>query len=207
MLGFFKKNKIKALVVVDVQNDFVPGGALAVPKGDEVVPVINKLLPDYELVVATKDWHPKGHISFASRHPGSSVGDRVDVDSGSQRVWPDHCVQGTPGAEFAKGLTTAKFAKVFEKGIDPNVDSYSALFDNDQCRATGLEDWLKKNKVEEVYIVGLATDYTVKYTALDCAKAGYKTYVIKEGCRAANFAAGDEERALKEMQTAGVTVK
>jgi len=207
MLGFFKKNKIKALVVVDVQNDFVPGGALAVPKGDEVVPVINQLLPDYELVVATKDWHPKGHVSFASRHPGTSVGDRVDLDSGSQRVWPDHCVQGTPGAEFAKNLTTTKFAKVFEKGIDPNVDSYSALFDNDQCRATGLEDWLKKNKVEEVYIVGLATDYTVKYTALDCAKAGFKTFVIKDGCRAVNFTAGDEDRALKEMQTAGVTVK
>lgn len=207
MLGLFKKNKVKALVVVDVQNDFVPGGALAVPKGDEVVPVINKLLAEYDLVVATKDWHPRGHVSFASRHPGTSVGDRVELDSGTQRVWPDHCVQGTPGAEFAKGLTTVKFAKVFEKGSDPNVDSYSALFDNDQRRATGLGDWLKANKVEEVYIVGLATDYTVKYTALDCAKAGYKTFVLKDGCRAVNMAAGDEERSIREMQTAGVTVK
>lgn len=207
MLGLFNKKKIKALVVVDVQNDFIPGGALAVPKGDEVVPVINQLQPDYELIVATKDWHPRGHISFASRHPGTKVGDRVDLDSGSQRVWPDHCVQGTPGAEFAKGLTTNKFAKVFEKGIDPNVDSYSALYDNDQCRATGLEEWLKKNKVEEVYVVGLATDYTVKYTALDCAKAGYKTFVIKDACRAVNMTAGDEDRALHEMKTAGVTVK
>ncbi|HEY1170124.1 MAG TPA: bifunctional nicotinamidase/pyrazinamidase [Verrucomicrobiae bacterium] len=207
MLGLFNKKKVKALVVVDVQNDFTPGGALAVPKGDEVVPVINKLLTEYDLVVATKDWHPKGHISFASRHPGTSVGDRVELESGTQRVWPDHCVQGTVGAEFAKGLTTNKFAKVFEKGVDPAVDSYSALFDNDQRRATGLGDWLKANKVEEVYIVGLATDYTVKYTALDCAKAGFKTFVIKEGCRAVNMAAGDEERSIREMQTAGVTVK
>lgn len=207
MLGFFKKNKVKALVVVDVQNDFVPGGALAVPKGNEVVPVINKLLAEYELVVATKDFHPKGHVSFASRHAGYKVGDRVELESGTQRLWPDHCVQGTPGAEFAQGLTSSKFAKVFEKGKDVNVDSYSALFDNDQRRATGLGDWLKANKVEEVYIVGLATDYTVKYTALDCAKAGYKTFVIKEGCRAVNMTAGDEERSIREMQTAGVTVK
>lgn len=206
MLGLFKK-KVKALVVVDVQNDFVPGGALAVPKGDEVVTFINKLQNDFDLIVATKDWHPRNHVSFASRHPGCNVGDRVELESGSQRLWPDHCVQGTAGAEFVQGLDVAKFAKVFQKGTDPEVDSYSALFDNDRRRATGLGDWLKVNKVEEVHIVGLATDYTVKYTALDCAKAGFKTYVHKDGCRAVNVAAGDDERSLREMQTAGVTVK
>ncbi|MEW6301879.1 MAG: bifunctional nicotinamidase/pyrazinamidase [Verrucomicrobiota bacterium] len=205
MLGFFKKKK--ALIVVDVQNDFVPGGALAVPKGDEVVPVINKLIQEYDLVVATKDWHPKNHVSFASRHPGHRVGDRVELENCNQTLWPDHCVQGTKGAEFVPGLETKKFAKVFEKGVSPEIDSYSGLYDNGYGRATGLEAYLKGEKVEEVYIVGLATDYTVKYTALDCKKAGFKTHVIKAGCRAVNLNAGDEEKALRELQTGGVDVK
>lgn len=205
MLGLFKKKK--ALVIVDVQNDFLPGGALAVPKGDEVVPVINKLQPDYDLVVATKDLHPPRHCSFASTHSGHRVGDRVDLERGSQLLWPDHCVKGTKGAEFAPGLQSAKVAKVFEKGIDADIDSYSALYDNDRGRATGLEDYLKQQKIGEVHIVGLATDYTVKYTALDCQKAGFKTHVILEGCRGIDSNAGDVSRAVQEMKNAGVQVK
>jgi nicotinamidase/pyrazinamidase len=208
MLGLFKsKPKTRALLVVDVQNDFCPGGALAVPNGDQVVPVINKLQSEFEIVVATKDWHPANHISFASTHPGQKVGDMVDTETGTQRVWPDHCVQGSKGAEFAPGLQTDKFLKVFEKGIDPQIDSYSGFYDNGFVRETGLRAWLAARKVQEVHIVGLATDYTVKFTALDSKKCGFETFVIKDGCRAVNINAGDEERALKEVQASGAHVK
>lgn len=205
MLGLFKKTK--ALIVVDVQNDFCPGGALPVPKGNEVVAAINKLMPGYDLVVATRDWHPRNHCSFASAHPGRKVGERIDLERGSQLLWPDHCVQGSPGAQFAQGLETSKFAKTFDKGIDKDIDSYSGLYDNDRSRSTGLEEFLKDKKVSEVHVVGLATDYTVKYTALDCAKAGFKTSVLLEGCRGLDVNPGDVERAINDMKRAGVTVK
>jgi nicotinamidase/pyrazinamidase len=204
-MGLFKKNK--ALIIVDVQNDFIPGGALPVPKGNEAIPYINKLQADFDLVVATKDWHPADHCSFASAHPGRKAGERIDLERGTQLLWPDHCVQHSKGAEFVPSLETKKIAKTFEKGIDKWIDSYSGLHDNDNARATGLEDFLKLKKVEEVHIVGLATDYTVKYTALDCAIAGFKTIVHKDGCRAVNLNAGDEDRALKDMKHAGVHVQ
>jgi len=205
MLGLFKKTK--ALIVVDVQNDFCPGGALAVPKGDEVVPVINGLLGGYDLVVATRDWHPRNHCSFAATHRGGKVGERVDLARGSQLLWPVHCVQGTPGAEFAKGLDKSKFAKVFDKGVDADIDSYSGFYDNDRGRSTGLDNFLKEKKVSEVYIAGLATDYCVRYTALDSVKAGFKTTVLLEGCRGLDVNPGDVDRVLGEMKRAGVTVK
>ncbi|MBI5775534.1 MAG: bifunctional nicotinamidase/pyrazinamidase [Verrucomicrobia bacterium] len=206
MLGLFG-SKTKALIIVDVQNDFAPGGALAVPKGDEVVPFINSVLGEYKIVVATKDWHPKNHCSFASTHPGKKVGDRVDLEDGSQLLWPDHCVQGSPGAEFVKGLDAGKIQKTFQKGIDPDIDSYSGLFDNGFKRDTGLAKYLKDNKASEVAIVGLATDYTVKFTALDCKKQGFNVTVLRKGCRALNIKPDDEEKALAEMRAAGVTVK
>jgi nicotinamidase/pyrazinamidase len=205
MFGFLKKKK--ALIIVDVQNDFVPGGALAVPKGDEVVPYINGLLDKYELIVASKDWHPSDHCSFASAHPGHAVGERIDLDRGSQLLWPDHCVQDSKGAEFVPGLKTEKIVKTVLKGVDRDIDSYSALFDNDNNRSTGLLEYLKAQKADEVHIVGLATDYTVKYTAIDCKKAGLATVVLKDGCRAVNLNAGDHDRAIKEMERAGIQVK
>ena len=207
MFGMFKsKPKTRALLVVDVQNDFCPGGALAVPDGDKVVPVINKLQAEFEIIVATKDWHPANHVSFVSTHAGQRVGDMVDAETGSQRLWPDHCVQGSKGAEFAPGLEAGKFQKVFEKGVDPQIDSYSGFYDNGFVRETGLRAWLAAKKVQEVHIVGLATDYTVKFTALDAKKCGFDAFVIKEGCRAVNLNPGDDERAFKEMQTSGINV-
>lgn len=206
MFGLFKKTR--ALIVVDVQNDFVPGGALAVPKGDEVVAVVNKLMGEYDLVVATRDWHPPDHCSFATSHRGGKVGDRIDLERGSQLLWPKHCVQKTPGADFVPALDKAKFAKVFDKGIDRDIDSYSGLFDNDRGRATGLEEFLLSKKVSEVHLVGLATDYCVKYTAVDCAKGEFKnTTVILEGCRGLDMSPGDVDRAINDMKRAGVVVK
>lgn len=205
MFGMFKKTK--ALIVVDVQNDFCPGGALPVPKGDEVVPAINRLMGEHDLVVATRDWHPRNHCSFVSAHPGKRVGDRVDLERGSQLLWPDHCAQGSNGAQFVKGLDSKAFARVFDKGIDKDIDSYSGFYDNERGRSTGLEDYLKEKKVAEVHVTGLATDYCVKYTALDCAKAGFKTTVHLEGCRGLEITAGDVDRAIADMKRAGVTVK
>lgn len=205
MFGLFKKTK--ALIVVDVQTDFCPGGALPVPKGDEVVPAINKLIGEFELVVATRDWHPRNHCSFAASHPGGKVGERVDLERGSQLLWPVHCVQSTPGAEFAKGLDKSKFVKTFDKGIDRDIDSYSGFYDNDRGRSTGLEEFLKLKKADEVHIVGLATDYCVKYTALDCVKAGFKTTIHSEGCRGLDVNPGDVDRVIAEMKRAGVTIK
>jgi nicotinamidase/pyrazinamidase len=204
-MGFFKKKR--ALLIVDVQNDFAPGGALAVPRGDEVVPVINKLQAEFDLIVATKDWHPVDHCSFASRHPGAKVGDRVDLERGTQLLWPDHCTQGSKGAEFIAGLETGKIAKIFQKGVDRDIDSYSGFYDNNGERDTGLAKYLKAEKVDEVHIVGLATDYTVKFTAQDSKRAGFNTTVIQSGCRALNVHPGDEEKTLKELKGLGINVK
>jgi nicotinamidase/pyrazinamidase len=197
---------VKALLLVDVQNDFLPGGALPVPHGDEVVPVANRLMPHFEVVVATQDWHPADHGSFASRHPGRKVGDGVDLAGLPQVLWPDHCVQGTPGADFAPGLAVAGLRKVFRKGTDPTIDSYSGFFDNGHRKATGLGDFLKACGVTEVYVMGLATDYCVKATVLDAVGLGLKTWLVEEGCRGVDLHPGDVQRAVKEMVRAGVRV-
>ena len=196
----------KALIIVDVQNDFTPGGALAVPEGDQVVKVINSLQPKYDLVIATQDWHPANHGSFASNHPGKKPGEIISLNGLTQILWPDHCVQGTVGAQFVKDLDIAKIAQVFRKGTDPDVDSYSGLFDNGHRKDTGLGDFLKDQKVDDVYIVGLATDYCVKFTALDCRNLGFRTHVLQAGCRAVNLQPGDGEQALDQMRRAGVLV-
>lgn len=194
----------KALIIVDVQNDFLPGGALAVKNGDSILPVISDLLDKpFEVKVASKDWHPEKHGSFATTHH-KQPGERILLHGIEQILWPEHCVQNTPGAEFAPGWSSEKIEKVFFKGVDEQVDSYSTFFDNEQKRSTGLHDYLKSKKIDAVYIAGLITDYCVKYSALDARKLGYQTYVVLDGCRAGNLNPGDEEKALEEMQRAGV---
>ena len=177
---------MRTLIVVDVQNDFVEGGALAVPGGGEVVAVINALQPGFDLVVATQDWHPPNHASFAANHPGRQPFDTVDLHGLPQTLWPAHCVQGTPGADFAPGLDRARWERVFQKGADPEVDSYSGFFDNGHRRATGLGDYLRARGVEEVTVVGLATDYCVKFTALDARGLGLRVRLVAAACWAWN---------------------
>ena len=197
---------MKALLVVDVQNDFLPGGALAVPDGDAVVPVINRLMPAYDLVVATQDWHPAEHRSFASRHVGQSPGDVIDLAGVQQILWPDHCIQHSGGASFAAGLDVAEFDHVIRKGEDEFIDSYSGFYDNDHRGATGLEDYLRERDVDEVVVCGLAADYCVKFTALDALRLGFRTTVLSDATRAVNLKDGDFEAALDEIRAAGGTV-
>lgn len=195
-----------ALILVDIQNDFVPGGALAVRDGDQVVPVANRLMSHFELAVATKDWHPADHLSFASQHPGKQIGEVIDLDGLPQVLWPDHCIEGTAGAEFVSGLDVAGIHRIFEKGTNRAVDSYSGFFDNGHRHATGLGDFLRERQVVEVFMMGLATDYCVKFTALDAVKLGFRTHLILDGCRGIDLNAGDVDRALEELQGKGVHV-
>ena len=197
---------MKALILVDIQNDFIPGGALPVPEGDQVVPVANRLQPQFDLVVATQDWHPANHGSFAANHPGKQPGDIIDLNGLRQILWPVHCVQKTPGAAFVTGLSTRAIAGVFQKGTDPRIDSYSGFFDNGHRKATGLHDFLKARKVTDVFIVGLATDYCVKFTALDAKTLGFKTHLIEDACRGVNLKPDDVAKAIDELKTAGVNV-
>jgi nicotinamidase/pyrazinamidase len=161
-----------ALILVDLQNDFVPGGALAVKDGDQVIPIANAMQKHVDLVIATQDWHPADHGSFAANHPGKKIGDVIDLNGLPQILWPVHCVQNTRGAEFVPGLNTDRFAQIFRKGIDPTIDSYSTFFDNAHRRSTGLADCLKPRGVTDVYLMGLATDYCVKFSALDARQLG-----------------------------------
>ena len=195
-----------ALILVDIQNDFVPGGALPVAEGDRVVPMANQLQQDFELVVATQDWHPPNHGSFASQHPGKRPGEVIDLNGLSQVLWPDHCVQHSHGADFHPRLDLRRVARVFQKGTDPAIDSYSGFFDNGHRRGTGLAEYLKTADVNEVYICGLATDYCVKYTALDARQLGLMATVILDASRGINLKAGDVDAAIDEMRAAGVRV-
>ncbi|MFB9135390.1 bifunctional nicotinamidase/pyrazinamidase [Vibrio olivae] len=192
----------KTLLLVDVQNDFSPTGALPVPEGDQIVSVINRLLPHFEHVIATQDWHPAGHASFASVH-GKNPGEVIDLNGIAQIMWPDHCVQGSFGAEFIEQLNTDAIEHVVQKGTDQAIDSYSGFFDNQRLQATGLSDYLRRQGLTDVYIVGLATDYCVKFTALDSAEQGFNTWVIKDACRGVNMQEGDVEKAFLEMAAAG----
>ena len=193
-----------ALILVDLQNDFMPGGALAVADGDATVAVANRLMPDYELVVATQDWHPSGHGSFAASHEGKAPGEMIELGGLPQVLWPVHCVQGTPGASFHSELNVADIHAVVRKGQSPNVDSYSGFFDNGGVRATGLTDLLRPAGVTHVDVLGLATDYCVRFTALDAVKEGFQTRLLREGCRGVELNDGDIERALAEMAEVGV---
>jgi len=197
---------MRALILVDIQNDFLPGGALAVPHGDEVIAVANRVATTFDLVVATQDWHPRDHGSFAANHPGKKVGDVIDMHGLPQVLWPVHCVQGTAGAEFAPALDASRVRRVFQKGTDPAIDSYSGFFDNGHRRSTGLADYLREQGVTQVFVMGLATDYCVKFTALDAVRAGLKTTLIEDGCRGVNLRPGDSEAAVAEMRAARVEV-
>ncbi len=195
-----------ALIMVDVQNDFCLGGSLAVPDGDAIVPLANQLQPHFSLVIATQDWHPSDHMSFAINQPGHAVGDVIMVDNVEQVLWPAHCIQQTKGAEFHPLLETSRVDKIVYKGSDRMIDSYSAFFDNEHLRSTGLADYLQEHGVEEIYIMGLATDYCVKYSCLDAAKLKLKTHVIIDACRGIDLKPGDMDKAIAEMRAVGVEI-
>lgn len=197
---------MKALILVDIQNDFLPGGALGVREGDQVAEFANRIMGKYDLVVATQDFHPADHLSFASQHPGKQPGDMIELGGQPQMLWPDHCVQDTIGAELDPNLDTSRVAHVFPKGTDREIDNYSGFFDNDGQHATGLEAYLKEKGITEVAIVGLATDYCVQATALDAAKLGFKTTVLLEGCRGVDLNPGDVDRAIETMKNVGIEV-
>ncbi|HVR42097.1 MAG TPA: bifunctional nicotinamidase/pyrazinamidase [Thermoanaerobaculia bacterium] len=195
-----------ALILVDIQNDFCPGGALAVSEGDAVIPVANRIQGHFDVIAATQDWHPPNHGSFASQHPGRKPGDVVDLNGLRQELWPDHCVQGSKGAEFHPDLDTSRIDRVFRKGTDPGIDSYSGLFDNGHRKATGLGDYLQEKEVTDVWIAGLAADYCVKFTALDAVGLGLRTWVVRDGTRGVEVHPGDVDRAIEEMRRAGVQI-
>jgi nicotinamidase/pyrazinamidase len=197
-----------ALILVDIQNDFLPTGALPVADGDAVVPIANRLSAstEFDLVVATQDWHPPDHGSFAANYPGRKPGDVITLDGLEQILWPVHCVQHTPGAGFAPGLALARVERIFQKGTDPRLDSYSGFFDNGHRKATGLGDFLRARGVTHVFVAGLATDYCVKFTVLDACELGFDTTVIADGCRAVKVQPDDDTRAFKLMCTAGATI-
>lgn len=192
-----------ALIVVDVQNDFCPGGALAVADGDAVVPVVNALARRFANVVLTQDWHPAGHASFASAHPGKAPFETTELAYGTQVLWPDHCVQGTPGADLHPGLAVPHAQLVIRKGWNAGVDSYSAFREADRATRTGLAGYLRERGVERVFVVGLATDYCVGWTAIDARAAGFAAVVIEDACRGIDLG-GSLARAWADMTAAGV---
>jgi len=174
---------MKALIVVDLQNDFVPGGSLAVPRGNEIIPLVNQIQEKFDLVVATQDWHPKNHLSFASNHPGKNVFDTIVLGGTEQVLWPDHCVQGEKGALLVKGFDDRPVEAIFRKGTDPEIDSYSGFFDNGRKKSTGLGDYLRGRGVQQVYVCGLAAEFCVLYTALDAIDLGFETYYLEDATR------------------------
>lgn len=193
----------KALILVDLQNDFCAGGALAVFQAEEIIPLANQLQPRFQHVIATQDWHPASHKSFVTQHTGRQVGEQIQINAQLQTLWPVHCVQQSKGAAFHPQLNQQHIERIFQKGIDPSIDSYSGFYDNGHLRSTGLAEYLHEIGVDTVYILGLATDYCVKYTVLDALAAGFKTYVITDACRAVGLSLHDEAEALKEMHAAG----
>jgi len=193
------------LLIIDVQNDFCPGGALAVSEGDAVVPVVNRLAKRFDHVVLTQDWHPPGHGSFASSHPGSAPFETIAVPYGQQTLWPDHCVQGTDGAAFHPKLVTDKAELVIRKGFRSAIDSYSAFYENDRSTPTGLAGYLRERGLKRIFMAGLATDYCIYYSALDARRLGFETVVVESGCRAIDLA-GSLAAAREGMAKAGVQV-
>lgn len=193
-----------AFLAIDLQNDFCPGGALAVPEGDAVIPVVNGIVRRFPRAVATQDWHPRRHASFASSRPGAELYSTVESEGLSQILWPDHCVQGSPGADFHPALDLSPYNLLLRKGAKVDLDSYSAFFENDRKTPTGLHGWLRELGVTEVWLAGLATDFCVLYSALDAVRLGYKTYVLTDAVRAVNVPEGSGERALQSMAAAGV---
>ena len=200
------KSETNALIVIDVQNDFCPGGALAVADGDAVVAQINALLPEYAMRVFTQDWHPSGHASFATSHPGKAALETTEMPYGTQVLWPDHCVQNTGGSAFHGDLNTDPADMILRKGFRPQIDSYSAFFENDQTTPTGLEGYLRTRGVTALTFVGLATDFCVAFSAIDGAKLGFDVTVLEYACRAIDLD-GSLAKARADMQAAGVILE
>ena len=175
---------MNALILVDIQNDFLPGGPLAVPFGDEIIPLVNELQNSFSLVVATQDWHPQSHKSFASNHPGKKAFETIILHGLEQVLWPNHCIQGSPGAQIHSSLNVNKVEGIFRKGMDVEIDSYSAFYDNGYKKSTGLAGYLRERKIKKVYVCGLAADYCVYYTAKDSLKENFETYIIEDATRA-----------------------
>ena len=194
-----------ALLIVDLQNDFCPGGALAVPEGDQIVPLVNELAQRFDHVLQTQDWHPEGHHSFASQHAGKEPMETVQMDYGEQVLWPDHCIQGSEGARFHPDLDTRPTEMIVRKGFRPEIDSYSAFFENDHETATGLAGYLRERGLERIFLCGLAADFCVKWSALDAQKEGFEAYVIKDAVRGIDLD-GSLGQAWREMEEAGVQV-
>ncbi|HKJ31939.1 MAG TPA: bifunctional nicotinamidase/pyrazinamidase [Balneolales bacterium] len=194
---------MNALLIIDVQNDFCPGGALAVPDGDQVVPVINKLIPQFDHVLQTQDWHTEGHSSFASSHSGKNPFDTIETDYGEQVLWPDHCVQGSNGAAFHNDLMTTKSELIIRKGFRKEIDSYSAFFENDHKTPTGLTGYLRERDIDELYMVGLATDFCVKWSAIDGTKRGFTVHVIEDAVKGIDLD-GSVTQSWEEMNQHGI---
>jgi nicotinamidase/pyrazinamidase len=197
---------MRTLILVDLQNDFGPEGALPVPGGDLVVAVANRLQPYFDWIIASQDWHPPNHSSFAVNHPGHKPGEVIEWAGMPQVLWPSHCVQGTQGASFFHSLDQTRIHSIVHKGINPDVDSYSAFYDNARRQATGLEELLFERGVRHFYLMGLATDYCVKFTALDAISLGFQVSLIEDGCRGVELNPGDISRAMEEMTQAGVQI-
>lgn len=193
-----------ALLLVDLQNDFVDGGALAVQGGLDVIDVANKLIPYFKTVVATQDWHPPDHQSFASQHSELAIGDQFMLGGLPQTAWPDHCIQGSRGAEFVATLNQDQIKHVVRKGTKRSIDSYSGFFDNDHQHSTGLADYLRQQDVRHVYVMGLATDYCVCATVIDAIEQRFRVTLIVDGCRGVDLHSGDVERSINKMRDAGV---
>ncbi len=198
---------MRALLIVDLQNDFLPGGALAVKESNDILPIVNEIIRyPFDLIVATKDWHPPDHGSFASNHKGKEPGDHINLGGLDQILWPSHCIQGTWGAEFASGWESSLVDKIIYKGTDPLIDSYSTFYDNGHRKLTGLEDYLREKGIKDIFIAGLTTDYCIKYSTLDALQLGFHPHVIVDACRGVNLARNDSEKALTIMRAGGAVL-
>ncbi|MFH0998706.1 MAG: bifunctional nicotinamidase/pyrazinamidase [Pseudomonadota bacterium] len=198
-----KKN---ALLVVDVQNDFCPGGALAIREGDKVIPVINQILPIFDTIIATRDWHPANHVSFAANHPEKNVYDVIDINGISQVLWPSHCVSGSMGAAFHPGLETEHFKLILNKGMNSSLDSYSVFLENDKNTPTGIDGFLRSLEITRIFLCGLATDYCVFYSALDAISFGFETCVVIDACCGVDVPERNIENAIQLMKSSGVKI-
>ena len=197
---------MKALILVDLQNDFLPWGSIPIEDSEELIPIANQLLEQFDIIVASQDWHPANHKCFAANHPWRMPGQVIDVNGIPQMLWTIHCVQDNFGAEFVSDLNTYKISKIIRKGTNIEVDSYSVFFENDHKKSNGLEEYLKINKIDEVYIMGLTADFGVKYTALDAVRLGFKTKVIIDGCRWYDSKDKNKEQTLNEMKIKGIQI-
>ncbi|MEX0945545.1 MAG: bifunctional nicotinamidase/pyrazinamidase [Balneolaceae bacterium] len=194
---------MKALLVIDIQNDFCPGGALAVPEGDSIIPIVNRLIDSFDIIIQTQDWHPSGHSSFASSHEGKNPFDPIQMEYGEQVLWPDHCVQGSEGANFHPNLNTNKSQVIVRKGFRIDIDSYSTFYENDKKTTTGLTGYLNERGITDLYTVGLATDFCVKWSVLDGLKEGFNMILVEDAVRGIDLN-GSLESSLQEMKSKGV---